>query len=54
MCCSPMQFSRPQERLKQQKIDLHYTKEAIKLLGMLGFDPNFGAEAGEVRDTASG
>ncbi|KAL5539681.1 hypothetical protein UlMin_045095 [Ulmus minor] len=26
-----------------QKIDLHYTKEAVKLLGMLGFDPNFGA-----------
>lgn len=31
------------DRLKQKKIDLHYTKEAIELLGTLGFDPNFGA-----------
>lgn len=36
-------MNRLKERLKQRKIDLHYTKEAIELLGTLGFDPNFGA-----------
>ncbi|KAF9681299.1 hypothetical protein SADUNF_Sadunf06G0211500 [Salix dunnii] len=36
-------MKRLKERLKQKKIDLHYTKEAIDLLGKLGFDPNFGA-----------
>ena len=34
---------RLKERLGQKKIDLHYTKEAVELLGILGFDPNFGA-----------
>lgn len=34
---------RLKERLRQKKIDLHYTKEAVELLGTLGFDPNFGA-----------
>ena len=34
---------RLKERLRQKKIDLHYTKEAVELLGILGFDPNFGA-----------
>lgn len=38
-----MQLKRVQDRLKQKKIDLHYTDEAVKLLGKLGFDPNFGA-----------
>ncbi|KAF2287268.1 hypothetical protein GH714_039494 [Hevea brasiliensis] len=38
-----IQMSRVKERLKQKKIDLHYTKEAIVLLATLGFDPNFGA-----------
>ncbi|KAF5456803.1 hypothetical protein F2P56_026243 [Juglans regia] len=38
-----IQLNRLKERLKQKKIDLHYTKEAIELLGKLGFDPNFGA-----------
>lgn len=36
-------MNRLKERLKQKKIDLHYTKEATDLLGKLGFDPNFGA-----------
>lgn len=31
------------DRLKQKNIDLHYTKEAVELLGTMGFDPNFGA-----------
>ena len=31
------------DRLKQRKIDLHFTKEAVSLLGTLGFDPNYGA-----------
>lgn len=31
------------ERLRQKKIHLHYTSEAVNLLGALGFDPNFGA-----------
>ncbi|PKA63914.1 Chaperone protein ClpB3, mitochondrial [Apostasia shenzhenica] len=38
-----MQLNRGKERLKQKKIDLHFTKEAVELLGRLGFDPNFGA-----------
>ncbi|KAJ6924874.1 hypothetical protein NC652_017980 [Populus alba x Populus x berolinensis] len=38
-----IQMNRLRERLKQKKIDLHYTKEATDLLGKLGFDPNFGA-----------
>ncbi|KAG6706617.1 hypothetical protein I3843_07G223800 [Carya illinoinensis] len=38
-----IQLNRLKERLKQKKIDLHYTKEALELLGKLGFDPNFGA-----------
>ncbi|XXG64591.1 hypothetical protein AAC387_Pa05g2497 [Persea americana] len=38
-----IQLSRLRDRLKQKKIDLHFTKEALDLLGMLGFDPNFGA-----------
>ncbi|KAJ6995175.1 hypothetical protein NC653_017841 [Populus alba x Populus x berolinensis] len=37
------EMNRLRERLKQKKIDLHYTKEATDLLGKLGFDPNFGA-----------
>ena len=40
---SESQMNRLRERLKQKKIDLHYTKEAAELLGMQGFDPNFGA-----------
>lgn len=32
-----------QARLKQKKIDIHFTSSAVQLLGMLGFDPNFGA-----------
>jgi ATP-dependent Clp protease ATP-binding subunit ClpB len=39
----PFQLNRLKDRLKQKKIDLHYTKEAVELLGTLGFDPNFGA-----------
>ncbi|XP_050218538.1 chaperone protein ClpB4, mitochondrial [Mercurialis annua] len=38
-----LQMNRVKERLKQKKIDLQYTKEAIDLLSTLGFDPNFGA-----------
>ena len=38
-----LQMERVKGRLKQKKIDLHYTEEAVKLLGVLGFDPNFGA-----------
>ncbi|KAJ4827145.1 Chaperone protein ClpB4, mitochondrial [Turnera subulata] len=38
-----IQMNRVKERLKQRKIDLHYTKAAVDLLGRLGFDPNFGA-----------
>ncbi|XP_062164323.1 chaperone protein ClpB4, mitochondrial [Alnus glutinosa] len=38
-----IQLDRLKDRLKQKKIDLHYTKEAVELLGTLGFDPNFGA-----------
>lgn len=36
-------MDRVKDRLKQKKIDLQYTKEAIEYLGTLGFDPNFGA-----------
>lgn len=36
-------MNRVKERLKQKKIDLHYTEEAVELLGTLGFDPNYGA-----------
>ncbi|KAL3497298.1 hypothetical protein ACH5RR_040030 [Cinchona calisaya] len=38
-----LQMSRVKDRLKQKKIDLHYTREAVNLLATLGFDPNFGA-----------
>ncbi|XP_061365242.1 chaperone protein ClpB4, mitochondrial isoform X1 [Gastrolobium bilobum] len=38
-----LQMERVKGRLKQKKIDLHYTQEAVELLGVLGFDPNFGA-----------
>ncbi|XP_021739501.1 chaperone protein ClpB4, mitochondrial-like [Chenopodium quinoa] len=38
-----LQMNRVKDRLKQKKIDLQYTKEALKLLGTLGFDPNYGA-----------
>lgn len=36
-------MERVKNRLKQKKIDLHYTQEALELLSVLGFDPNFGA-----------
>ena len=36
-------MNRVKDRLKQKKIELHYTKEAVELLGKLGFDPNYGA-----------
>ncbi|KAJ4758115.1 hypothetical protein LUZ62_068490 [Rhynchospora pubera] len=38
-----LQLNRVRDRLRQKKIHLHYTREAIALLGALGFDPNFGA-----------
>eukprot|EP00268_Persea_americana_P034549 TRINITY_DN34176_c0_g1_i3.p1 TRINITY_DN34176_c0_g1~~TRINITY_DN34176_c0_g1_i3.p1 ORF type:complete len:934 (-),score=233.66 TRINITY_DN34176_c0_g1_i3:263-3064(-) len=38
-----IQLNRLKDRLKQKKIDFHFTKEAVELLGTLGFDPNFGA-----------
>lgn len=38
-----IQLNRLKDRLKQKKIDLHFTPEAVELLGTLGFDPNFGA-----------
>ncbi|XP_062218406.1 chaperone protein ClpB3, mitochondrial [Phragmites australis] len=38
-----IQLNRVKNRLKQQKIQLQYTPEAVKLLGSLGFDPNYGA-----------
>lgn len=38
-----LQLNRVKDRLKQKKIDLHYTEEATDILGKLGFDPNFGA-----------
>lgn len=39
----PLQLNRVKDRLKQKKIDLHYTQEAAELLSTLGFDPTFGA-----------
>jgi ATP-dependent Clp protease ATP-binding subunit ClpB len=42
-CHCPFQLNRLKDRLKQKNIDLHYTKEAVELLGTMGFDPNFGA-----------
>ncbi|XP_077221851.1 casein lytic proteinase B4 [Tasmannia lanceolata] len=38
-----IQLNRLKDRLKQKKIVLHFTEEAVDLLGTLGFDPNFGA-----------
>ncbi|KAJ0989547.1 hypothetical protein J5N97_007903 [Dioscorea zingiberensis] len=38
-----IQLDRVRDRLKQKKIDLRLTQEAIELLEALGFDPNFGA-----------
>ncbi|XP_071701624.1 chaperone protein ClpB4, mitochondrial [Rutidosis leptorrhynchoides] len=38
-----IQLNRVKDRLKQKKIDLRYTAEAIDTLAKLGFDPNFGA-----------
>uniref|UniRef100_K3YPM3 Clp R domain-containing protein n=1 Tax=Setaria italica TaxID=4555 RepID=K3YPM3_SETIT len=38
-----IQLNRVKNRLKQQKIRLQYTPEAVELLGSLGFDPNYGA-----------
>ena len=38
-----LQLNRVKDRLKQKKINLQYTKEAIEHLGQVGFDPNFGA-----------
>jgi ATP-dependent Clp protease ATP-binding subunit ClpB len=40
---SHLQLNRVKSRLKQQKIHLQYTPEAVELLGSLGFDPNYGA-----------
>ena len=36
-------MGRVKERLKQKKIELRYTKEAVELLANAGFEPNFGA-----------
>lgn len=38
-----LQMNRVKDRLKQKKIELHYTEKALELLGNLGFDPNYGA-----------
>lgn len=38
-----LQMRRVKDRLKQKKIDLHYTQEALSLLANMGFDPNYGA-----------
>jgi ATP-dependent Clp protease ATP-binding subunit ClpB len=38
-----LQLNRVKDRLKEKKIDLRSTAEAVSLLGKLGFDPNFGA-----------
>ncbi|KAI3929779.1 hypothetical protein MKX01_025947 [Papaver californicum] len=38
-----IQLHRLKDRLNQKKIELHYTQQAVDLLGVLGFDPNFGA-----------
>lgn len=37
------QIKRLSDRLKQKNINLQYTQDALELLGMLGFDPNYGA-----------
>lgn len=34
---------RVKDRLKQKKIELHFTEQAVNLLAKLGYDPNFGA-----------
>ncbi|KAL8475237.1 hypothetical protein ACS0TY_031588 [Phlomoides rotata] len=38
-----IQLNRVKDRLKQKNINLHCTEDAVKVLGGLGFDPNFGA-----------
>ncbi|XP_010419325.1 PREDICTED: chaperone protein ClpB4, mitochondrial-like [Camelina sativa] len=38
-----LQMIRVKNRLEQNKINFQYTKEAVDLLGQLGFDPNNGA-----------
>ncbi|KAL8115847.1 hypothetical protein AgCh_022372 [Apium graveolens] len=38
-----IQMNRVKDRLKQKKMNLEYTKEAIEHVGQLGFDINFGA-----------
>ncbi|XP_026454718.1 chaperone protein ClpB3, mitochondrial-like [Papaver somniferum] len=38
-----IQLNRLKDRLNQKKIELHYTQQAVDLLGVLGFDPNYGA-----------
>ncbi|XP_074302601.1 chaperone protein ClpB4, mitochondrial-like [Silene latifolia] len=38
-----LQMERVKGRLKQKKIDLQYTREAVELLATLGFDLNYGA-----------
>lgn len=38
-----LQLNRSKDRLKQKKIDIHFTDEAVNLLAQLGFDPNYGA-----------
>uniref|UniRef100_A0A0D3F1L5 Clp R domain-containing protein n=1 Tax=Oryza barthii TaxID=65489 RepID=A0A0D3F1L5_9ORYZ len=38
-----IQLNRVKNRLRQQKIHLQYTPEAVEHLGSLGFDPNYGA-----------
>lgn len=38
-----IQLRRVKERLKQKNINFNYTEEAVNLLAILGFDPNFGA-----------
>ncbi|GLJ29158.1 hypothetical protein SUGI_0574910 [Cryptomeria japonica] len=38
-----IQLEHVRSRLKQKKINLNFTDDAVAVLGMLGFDPNFGA-----------
>ncbi|GAA0176378.1 protease [Lithospermum erythrorhizon] len=38
-----LQMDRVKDRLKQKKLELHYSEAAINLLSTLGFDPNYGA-----------
>ncbi|CAH9096691.1 unnamed protein product [Cuscuta europaea] len=38
-----IQMNRVKKRLKQKKIELYYTEEALSFLATMGFDPNFGA-----------